>query len=193
MKTVSIQRANHATTRQWRSFLWWRRVSVALGVVTWILQLALLPLLGDNPFAGLADDLYIGTGDRKSSRNQSPPFRSPALLVLPRLRGWPLDREAHLRRKLVVRIRGRAASAGGSLFVDAAALTWLPTRSWAHFEARDLLMRWDDIQVCETLRVGRRSMGLTVHLSNGAEVWLLVRDAKKIQRALEAAKTPGTT
>src|SRR5436309_15757712 len=84
MKTVSIQRANHATTRQWRSFLWWRRVSVALGVVTWILQLALLPLLGDNPFAGLADDLYVGTGDRKSSRDQSPPFRSPALLVLPR-------------------------------------------------------------------------------------------------------------
>jgi hypothetical protein len=54
-------------------------------------------------------------------------------------------------------------------------------------------MRWDDIQVIETLRTGRRSMGLTIHLINGAEVWLLVQDAKKIRRALEAAKTPGTT
>jgi hypothetical protein len=180
MKTVPIQRANHATTRQWRSFLWWRRVSVALGVVTWTAELALLPLLGDNPFAGLADDLYAGTGVRKSSRNQRPPFRSPALLVLPRLRGWPLDREAQLRRQLAVRVRGRGAGAGGSLFVDPAALTWLPARSWAHFEARELLRRWDDIQVCETLRTGRRSMGLTIHLSNGAEVWLRVRDAKKI-------------
>ncbi len=65
--------------------------------------------------------------------------------------------------------------AAGMAWFRQGGLRWSPTRLWASYGARGFDVRLDHIQRIQLTHVSRRSVGLTVQLSDGAEVWLWLR------------------
>jgi hypothetical protein len=175
------------TRRRWQSFRWWRRFTILGGVLVGILLGAMSLALGDAPADG---DLFIRTTGGQGKRTIDPPHWSPALLVFSLLKGWPLERQVFVRRRWVVRLRGRAAAAGGSLGIDAASVYWSPTKPWAELDTQQLLFSWEDVKSCEALPIGRRSVALTIHLRDGSEVGFLARDRAAVRRGLADANAP---
>jgi hypothetical protein len=159
------------------------------GGVVGLVTLTAALVLGESPPTG--EDLFIRTTGGQGKRTTDPPYWSPALLVLSQLKGWPLERQVFVRRHWAVRLRGRAAAAGGSLGIDAASVYWTPTKPWAGLDTRQLLFAWDDVTACEVIPLRRRALGVTMHLRGGAEVWFLARDRAAVLRGLAEANAPG--
>jgi hypothetical protein len=157
--------ASSEVIRGWQALRRSRAVWRGLAVVAWLSQIVVLLILGDNPLSGSAID------DWPSGRIPLDDRGITAGLVVSRLRGWPSEREVHVARRLPIRLRGRAATVAGRLYRSRGDIVWIPDRTWQRLDARDLLLRSEDVAAMQLVPLGRRS-GLTLVTSDGAEIWL---------------------
>jgi len=68
------------------------------------------------------------------------------------------------------------------------ALVWVPKPTWAQLGARSFELRLNSTERIESTQLSRRSSGVTVLQSDGAEVWLWLRskDCHRLSDLLKA-------
>jgi len=154
-------RASPATTQAWRVLRRKRAAWRVLASVAWFVHFVAALVLGDSP----------GPVDLPQGTIRGGETQLTAGVVVAKLRGWPARREEFVARSLAVRLRGPAATMRGRLYVSDRDMVWIPDREWRAIDARDLLLRLDEIARAELASL-RRSTGLTLFTTDGSEVWL---------------------
>ena len=154
-------RASPATTQAWRVLRRKRAAWRVLASVAWFVHFVAALVLGDSP----------GPVDLPQGTIRGGETQLTAGVVVAKLRGWPARREEFVARSLAVRLRGPAATMRGRLYVSDRDMVWIPDREWRAIDARDLLLRLDEIARAELASL-RRSTGLTLFTTDGSEVCL---------------------
>lgn len=169
---IVFQAGGQSSRRVWLRIRRWHVATTVMGFASWLVGLVLL-LLADGGVPGLDRRLDDTTLGRR--RGRADVF--PAWLVLRRTTGWPRDWQVDLARSFAAVWRGPGAMAAGTTWLGHGALVWVPKPTWAQLGARSFELRLDRTERIELTQLSRRSAGLAVRQSDGAEVWLWLRSS----------------